>query len=152
MDLEELIREFLPSKNVLQLATSVNNQPWVCNVHYYSDDDLNMYWISTPQRRHSEEIKQNPRVAVVIKVHENTPNENYIIGLSAEGTAELAGRDLGQINEAYMKKLDKPAQLMADIKDGSNPHEFYKFSPTKFVLFDTKNFPKEPRQEWKIEK
>ena len=150
MDIEKLVREFLSTQNVLQLATSANNQPWVCNVHYYSDENLNLYWISTPQRRHSEEIQQNPKTAIVIKVHENTPAENYIIGLSAEGTAELVGRDLGEINDAYKNKLNKDPQLMADIKSGANPHQFYKFTPTKFVLFDTKNFPKDPRQEWQV--
>lgn len=149
MNTEELIRNYVPSKQVMQLATSVNNQPWVCTVHYFSDDGLNLYWISTEERRHSQEIAQNPNVTGYILVHQNTPEENYVIGLSFEGKAEYIGENIDEkIGQAYVDKLQKPANLLADIKSGANPHKFYKLTPTKFVLFDSKNFPQEPRQEW----
>jgi uncharacterized protein YhbP (UPF0306 family) len=148
---EELIREYLPMVNVMQLATSVGNQPWLCTVHFYNDDDFNLYWISTPERRHSQEIAHNNKVAAYMLVHENTPEEDYVIGISIEGTAELIGQEVdGVIDKAYAKKQDKDPQLMADIKSGKNPHRFYKFTPTKFVIFDTKNIKGNPRQEWSL--
>ena len=150
-DLRQVIKKYLESRNVMQLASVVDGQPWVCNLHYYSDDDLNIYWISTEARRHSVEIKQNQKVAAAVLVHENTPEEKYIIGLSIEGTAELLGQDpAGQISQKYTEKLQKPAQLMADIKSGKNPHKFYLLKPTKFMLCDTKEFPDAPWQELRI--
>ncbi len=74
---QELIRQYLPKINVMQLATSVDSQPWLCIVHYYSDEDLNFYWISTPERRHSQEIKDNQKAAAAILVHENNPSKLY---------------------------------------------------------------------------
>lgn len=87
--MKEYIREYLQTNNVIQLATAKDGQPWLCNVHFYADHDLNIYWRSTTERRHSKEIADNPKVAAVIKVHENTPQEDYVIGLTIEGTAEL---------------------------------------------------------------
>jgi uncharacterized protein YhbP (UPF0306 family) len=43
MDLKKIIKDYLQTPRVMQLATCVDNQPWVCNVHYYVDDDLNFY-------------------------------------------------------------------------------------------------------------
>lgn len=149
--MEEYIREYLKSNNVIQLATSADNQPWVCNVHYYSDKDLNIYWISTPDRRHSLEIAKNPKVAAVIKVHENTPEEEYVIGISIEGTAELLGASVDPaVVDGYGKKHAKKPEMIADIKADKAPYKFYKITPKNFVIFDTKNFEGDPRKEWKV--
>jgi len=147
---QDIVKQFLPKLNIMQLATSSDNKPWACNVHYYSDEGLNFYWISTLETRHSQDIAQNQQVAATILVHENTPEENYVIGISIEGTAELVGENIDdQIGEAYVKKHGKGPNLVRDIASGSNPHKFYCLKPSKIVLFDSKNFPKNPRQEWK---
>lgn len=147
--IEALLKEYLPTINVMQLATSANNQPWVCTVHYYSDDQFNIYWCSTLERRHSQEIKQNPKVAAAILVHENTPVEKYVIGISVEGTAELVG---GQVDEAilngYAQKHHTSSSFVENVRSGKEPHKFYKLSPSNIVMFNNKDFPDNPRQEW----
>lgn len=151
MDGKELIKKYLKEARVMHLATSVNNKPWVCNVHFYADDDNNIYWISTEARRHSQEIAQNPNVAATIKVHEDKPDEMYVIGLSVEGTAELlTEEETKKIGPHYVKKLDKVSTLVEDILSGKNPHKFYRLKPTNFVLFDTLNFHDNPRQEFSV--
>lgn len=145
---EDLVKEYLPMHRVMQLATSAANQPWACNIHYYSDDDLNLYWISTTDRRHSQDIAQNPQVAATILVHEDAPGENYVIGVSIEGKAELIGQNIDeQIAGDYINKLAKDPSLIKDIASGKNPHKFYRLKASKIVLFDSKNFPDNPRQE-----
>jgi len=147
-DIKKQIKNHLKKARVMQLATSVNNLPWVCNIHFYTDDDLNFYWISTLDRRHSQEIKQNQHVAVTIKVHEDTPEEQYVIGITVEGKAELLSeKEAKKIADHYKTKLNKPQSLIDDIFAGRNPHKFYRLKPEKFVLFDNKNFPEDPRQE-----
>ncbi len=47
MDVEKVIREYLPKVIHMSLATCVDNRPWVCEVHFVYDDDLNLYWRST---------------------------------------------------------------------------------------------------------
>jgi uncharacterized protein YhbP (UPF0306 family) len=150
-DIKKQIKNHLKKARVMQLATSADNRPWICNVHFYSDDNLTVYWISTVERRHSRDIEKNPHIAVTIKIHEDTPEEPYIIGLSAEGEAELiAEKEAKKIAAHYKNKLGKPQSLMDDILAGRNPHKFYRLKPVKFVLFDTKNFPANPRQEYTL--
>lgn len=148
--IDDLIREYLPTKNVMQLATARDNQPWSCNVHYYSDDDLNLYWISEPGRRHSLEIKDNPNVSVAIKIHENTSSEDYVIGIALEGIAELMAEFDETIAAAYRDKQNKGESFVEDMREGRKPFKFYKLTPKNFVLFSTKDFDENPRQEWSI--
>lgn len=135
----------------MQLATSKDGQPWLCNVHFYADDGLNIYWRSTTERRHSKEIAENPKVAIVIKVHENTPEEDYIIGMTIEGTAELLAEATDHtVVDAYCKKLGKDTKTAEAIKAGTDPNKFYKITPKNFVVFNTRDFEGNPRQEWQI--
>lgn len=148
MELRELIKDYLKTARVLQLATSVNNQPWVCTVHFYSDDDFNFYWVSSPTRRHSLEIEQNPKVAVTIKIHEDNPSEKYVIGISAEGITELIpDNEIEEIGDQYLSKFGEKHETVKDILEGKNPHKFYRFVPSKIALFDVLNFPNDPKQE-----
>jgi uncharacterized protein YhbP (UPF0306 family) len=149
MQAEDFIRQYLEQIKIMQLATSINDQPWACTVHYYSDKDLNLYWISTLEREHSKAIAQNPKVAAAILVHENTSEERYIQGISIEGEAELIGEQITlDIGKNYVEKIGRPPSLLVDIASGKNPHKFYRLKPSKIILFDTKNFPTDPRQVW----
>lgn len=151
MELNQLIQQYLEQVNIMQLATSVDNQPWACTIHYYTDSDFNLYWISTLAREHSKHISQNPNVAAAILVHENTPEEPYVIGISVAGTAELIGEKVDeQIGAGYVKKHGKDSSFLPDIASGKNPHKFYRLKPSRIILFDNKNFPDDPRKEWSI--
>jgi uncharacterized protein YhbP (UPF0306 family) len=148
MQAEDLVRQYAEQIKIMQLATSVSDQPWACTVHYYSDKDLNLYWVSTLERKHSQDIAQNPKVATAILVHENTPEEHYVIGISIQGKAELIGEQVPeQIGQSYIQKLGRDDKFLADIASGKNPHKFYRLTPSKIILFDSKNFPDNPRQE-----
>ena len=148
MEPVELVKRYLSQTNVMQLATSDNGQPWACTVHYYSDDDFNFYWISLLSRKHSLDIKQNNKVAAAVLFHENTSAEPYVIGISLEGTAELIGDQIDEkTSVAYIKKLAKDPSLLTNIATGKNQHKFYRLKPSKIILFDSKNFPDDPRQE-----
>lgn len=151
MDLKNLTQEYLENSRVMQLATSVDNKPWVCNIHFLVDSDFNFYWISEEGTRHSNDISQNPNVAITIKIHEDIPTENYVIGVSIEGSAGLlAPNDVEKIGFEYVSRLGKSPALIENILSGKSLLRFYKLTPKKIVLFDTKNFPTAPRQEYTI--
>ncbi len=63
LDVEKVIREYIADLYHLSLATSSNDSPWVCEVHFAYDDDLNLFFRSLASRRHSQEIKDNSHVA-----------------------------------------------------------------------------------------
>lgn len=144
----DLVKEYLAQVMIMQLATSDGNEPWACNVHFYADDDLNIYWLSTQDRVHSKHIVANPNVAAAILVHENTAQEPHVIGVSISGQAELVAEDSAdEIHKANLAKFTDRKDLIGRLTSGENPHVFYKFTPKTMNIFDTKNFPESPRQE-----
>jgi nitroimidazol reductase NimA-like FMN-containing flavoprotein (pyridoxamine 5'-phosphate oxidase superfamily) len=134
----------------MQLATCRDNQPWACNVHYFSDGDLNLYWFSEPGRRHSLELKDNPRASAVIQVHENTPEEDYVIGITVEGNAKEVTEFDDKILETFRDKHNKGENFIEEVKSGKKSSRLYKLTPTNIVLFDNRNFEGNPRQEWSL--
>jgi hypothetical protein len=55
-----------------------------------------------------------------------------------------------QLSTSVIRKLGRDQQLLDDIASGKNPHKFYRLKPSRIVLFDTKNFPDVPRQEYNL--
>jgi nitroimidazol reductase NimA-like FMN-containing flavoprotein (pyridoxamine 5'-phosphate oxidase superfamily) len=148
---EEVIRQQLPQVNIMQLAAAVNNQPQICTLHFYSDEDFNFYWCSTLDSSHPQAIKQNSQVAAYVLAHENTPEEDYVIGVSIIGQAELLDAEtIQKISAAYAEKLAKKPDYVSDIVSGKSPYKFYRLKPSRIVLFDNKDFPDNPRQELQI--
>lgn len=145
---EEIIREALRSAKTVQLGTSAGDQPWICTVHFYADEGLNLYWTSTVDRRHSKEIAKNPKAAAYLLVHENTPEEDYVIGISVEGTAQLFKPQNEMAAKGYVRKHGKDSAAVEAFVSGEKP--FYKLTPSKIVLFDNKHFPDNTRQEWHL--
>ena len=153
MQAKERILQLLKSKKVMQLATVRDGQPWVCNLHFWADDDGYLYWISTEARRHSQEIKDDKRVAAAIAVQtdEEVPGTPPI-GIQVEGDAELVtGPEMQPLLRKYFDYHRKPEKLYDEIIAGENPHKLYRLKPRLYVIFDVQNSPKDPRKEWSVE-
>lgn len=150
MDLRKLIEEYLSKAYLMQVATTDNNQPWVCSVYFAYDESLNLYWISRPTRRHSKELRSNERVAGTV-VLPHTHGEK-VRGLQFEGVAkELISKEAIKEIECYSNRFqDIPKEKIKTILEGKDSHVCYKISPTLFILFDEVNFPDNPRQELPI--
>lgn len=150
MDLRELIKDYLKEAKLMQLATSVNNQPWICSVWFAADEDLNIYWFSSTTRRHSAEILKNPKVAAAI-VLPHTPQDKPR-GLQLQGVAELLKqkKDILKAQSIYEGRIFTRQTITELMNNKENPHKFYRIKPTKFILFDAVNFPENSRQEYKL--
>lgn len=149
-NLRKLIEDYLKEAKLMQLATSSNNQPWVCNVWFAADKDLNIYWFSSTTRRHSKEVLKNKKVAAAI-VLPHTPKDTAR-GLQLEGTAEVV-KDKKTILKAillFTGRIFTKNQIELFMKNKKWPHSFYKIKPTRFVLFDAVNFPENSRQEYNV--
>lgn len=147
MSLKKLIENYLRETQLMQLATSVNNQPWVCNVWFASDGDLNIYWFSSTIRRHSKEVLKNPKVAGAI-VLPQTPKDPPR-GLQFQGIAKLLTKqvDIKKATTLFEGRIFSKKQIKELMLHKNKPHRFYKIKPTRFVLFDAVNFPNSSRQE-----
>lgn len=132
---------------MMQLATVANGQPWCCTVYFVTDDDYNLYWASLPTRRHSQEVKNHPQVAVAIPV--KFIKGETVAGIQIEGTAEelTPSPEIRAITERYAAKFNRDAAWVEDCVSGQTAHRLYKLTPTSYVLFDESNFPDNPRRE-----
>jgi ribonuclease HI len=143
---EEYIDEFLALGQVMQMATSKDNTPWISTVYFVADADRNIYWLSIPERRHSQEIIANPQVAIAIAVKQDIP----VIGIQASGTVEIVndGTVVKEILTAYVKKYDGAGQgFHHRFVAGKNKHQLYKLTPEALVLFDEVHFKENPAQK-----
>ena len=84
-NIKDLIKEVLEKGYLMSLATVDVGGVWVADVIYVHDDELNIYWISDSEIRHSEAILKNNKVAGAITV--SGPGENNL-GIQFEGLAE----------------------------------------------------------------
>ncbi len=134
----------------MQLSTAIDNQPWVCSVWFAADDDMNIYWISSINRRHSEEVMKNKKVGTVM-VLPQTP-EDAPRGLQLQGVAELLTKqeDIDKAVSVYAGRIFSKEKIKEFMEDEKNPHRFYRIKPTQFVLFDAVNFPDNSRQEYNL--
>lgn len=123
---------------MMQLATaSPDGRPWICNVWFAADKDMNIYWISSTNRRHSIEIAANPRVAASICLVRE-PSESDRGALQIEGTAEQVTNplEIARALKLYASRgifsVKQVKSFMADLK---YPHRFYRINPKTISLF-----------------
>ncbi len=149
MQLAELVKKYLNEVNMMQLATTSGDQPWICILYFAADDQQNLFWISTPVRRHSLEIAEHSKVAAAVPVKWSYGEP--IVGLQIEGQA-LEVSDPSAIAEGiryYVDKFKLGETFYQDFLAGKNKHKLYKLTSTRLRLFDKINFPdSDDAQEW----
>jgi uncharacterized protein YhbP (UPF0306 family) len=133
---EQIIRQYLPQVVHMSLATAgIDGKPWICEVHFAFDEELNLYWQSFQDRRHSQEIAQQPRVAGNV-VAQHFLNQK-VRGVYFEGVAEkLEGVDKAHPGyQAYAGRLGKGLELLDEWAkpEGSR---LYRLTVENFYLFD----------------
>lgn len=136
-DLKLRIKEVLDRGYLLSLGTVDDNGVWVADVIYISDEQQNIYWMSSPDFRHSKAIAKNPKVAGTITVSQKPGDLDFAIQL--EGVAEkMAGPQLALAAKFLMKKGKAvPSKIIDILREG---YCWYKLTPTKIELIDQKNF------------
>lgn len=132
---------------MMQLATSVDNKPWICNVWFAADSDLNIYWFSSTTRKHSNDILKNPNVAAAI-VLPQTPKDTPR-GIQLKGMAKvlIEQKDVDKAIAVYKYRIFPTETIEKLMRDKETPHKFYKIIPSQIVLYDGVSFPDNWRQE-----
>ncbi len=85
MNLKKEIDEYLKTQRLMSVAT-YGEYPWIANVYYVHDSDLNLYFLSKHWREHCKAIELNSKVAVAI-ADSSQPIYKPQIGLQISGTA-----------------------------------------------------------------
>lgn len=134
MNIEAIIREYIDKSFHMSLATSQDNKPWVCEVHFAYDDNLNIYWRSKTDRRHSQEITANPSVAGnIVKQH---ALDEYPHAVYFEGKAEIIEDESQhqQLYEYFKLRQDVTEAIIEDAKQPDG-HKFYKITVENWYAF-----------------
>jgi len=59
--------DFLKKQKLVAIATiDHENKPWIANVYYSVDEDLNLFFVSPQDTNHSKHIQKNSEVAFTI--------------------------------------------------------------------------------------
>lgn len=134
-EIEQIIRKYIPQVVHMSLATCADEKPWVCEVHFSYDDELNIYFCSSMQTRHCTEIRSNPKVSGTI-VTQHFLNQK-VRGVYFEGEAEqleVIGEDHPGFM-SYTKRLGGgPNFVQAARAEGSA--RLYKITVRDFYLVD----------------
>jgi uncharacterized protein YhbP (UPF0306 family) len=148
MDVEATIRQYLPQVVHMSLATSKDNKPWVCEVHFAFDDNLNLYFSSITSRRHSQEIAANPSVAGNI-VTQHFLDQPGVRAVYFEGQASLLGPgpERDEACEVYRRRLHRGPEIFEEVKKPDG-HQLYKITVDNYYLFDS--YASKPSQKYQL--
>jgi uncharacterized protein YhbP (UPF0306 family) len=138
--IEQAVRENIEKTVHMSLATSKDNKPWVCEVHFAYDDQLNLYYRSLTSRRHSQEIAENPFVAGNIVrqfVLDEAPTGVYF-----EGTAKLLtpGDEMDAAIVCTKERLKITDEIVAQSQQPDG-HQFYKITVKSWYIFGKFGLP-----------
>lgn len=118
----------------MQLATVQDGRPWVATVYFVVNDELNVYWLSWPERRHSRELAVHEQVAAAIVLKSDPP----VVGVQVEGVAEQVD-DPAQVRHImgqYDAKYHQGGQFADIFAAGKNHHVLYRLIPHTYAIFD----------------
>jgi uncharacterized protein YhbP (UPF0306 family) len=90
LDLRERTGEVLEKGYLISLGTVDDNGVWVADVIYVYDHELSIYWMSSPQSRHSLAIEKNSTISGTITASQ-TPGEKDF-GVQLCGVAAKLGK------------------------------------------------------------
>lgn len=147
MTARDAVIRYLDEVPLMQLATVSAEQPWVASVFFAADNMHELFWISSPNARHSQELQRNDRVAATVALP--APYGPTWQGVQIEGTAsEVKPEEIEALFQAYAERFNAHYRLPGLLKN-QDENRLYRLKPSLFVLYDNRSFPSEPRQEWR---
>lgn len=135
MNVEQAIRDYIQGVIHMSLATASGGRPWICEVHFAYDEDLNLYFCSTAERRHSAEIAANPRVSGnIVEQHAQGDKPRCV---SFEGTAEQLS-DVGGDHPAHLAYFGRFGRDVRGEAKEEGGNRFFKIAVDTFYVFDAR--------------
>ena len=125
-----LVDEVLNSSYLMSLGVSDEQGLWVADVIFVHDDEGNIYWMSTDDRRHSMAIEKNPNVAAAVTATMKPGDPD--LGLQMSGEAEKIDAVPREVVLRYFRKQNKPEPAQDFVV--LERHTWYVFHPTRIEL------------------
>jgi uncharacterized protein YhbP (UPF0306 family) len=131
-ELKQQIFNYLSQNKRMSLATAKENVPWAATVMFAYDDDLNLYFISKPETRKTQNLLANPKVSATINQFQMTPGK--ILGVQLEGIAKMIDKKRNSKELEIFKKRFNWAEKHLD------NHELFQITPKKIYYLDDGRF------------
>jgi nitroimidazol reductase NimA-like FMN-containing flavoprotein (pyridoxamine 5'-phosphate oxidase superfamily) len=128
----------IDANRFMTLGTAgADGTPWASPVWYAHADHTEFVWVSRPEARHSRNITERPRVAIVIFDSTVVPGDAQAVYL--EATAEEVGADDREATLAIFSSRSVATGLrawaVADIT-GPATHRLYRATATAHYVLD----------------
>ncbi len=136
------VLDFLGFHKLMTLAT-YGDHPWIASVYYSFDEDLNLYFISSPATIHGRQMEKNNKVAAAI-VDSNQKPSDVKRGLQIYGHVEKVS-DINKVRHALrlwkdFLNVQRPDISFENMQKGLYKGRMYKLVPKKIKLFDQEKF------------
>lgn len=138
--LSQQVIDYLESHNTMTLATCAGAMPWAATV-FYASDDLRLYFFSSPESRHCQNLAANSQVAVTVQ--EDYKDWRAIKGIQLEGKVALIDGLAGKAKAMaiYARKYPSVIQLFTDPTSGVYHKaflkvKFYRITPERLFYID----------------
>lgn len=129
----KLIAALLQSENTLALASvDERGDPCVAPLFYIADDELSLFWFSSPRSLHSRNLKQAPRASAAVFRH--AENWKGIRGVQMRGFVTVIADKLRRA--ALIKAYCERFQLGAAFRLAIGRCKLYKLRPDFFRYID----------------
>lgn len=123
----------------MALATCKDDVPWAASVMFAYDDRLNLYFISKPGTRKTQNLLDNPKASAAINQIQKTPGK--VIGVQLEGSAEMLDKTKNkQELEIFKNRFNWAEKYLSD-------HELFQITPKKIYYLDDERFGPGGREE-----
>ena len=139
-DLKQQVLDYLKSHNTMTLATCAGESPWAATV-FFASDGLSLYFFSSPESRHCQNLAANAHVAVTVQ--EDYQDWRKIKGIQLEGRVELVDGVIAKAKAMaiYALKYPEVIKLFTDPSGGAFHKAFLKVKfycvvPEKLFFID----------------
>src|SRR3989344_3218167 len=127
-------KQILASNIYMTIASaSKEGEPWISPVFFAYDEYYNLYWTSNKGSKHSQLIRNNPRVAIVI--FDSRAPEGEGDGIYFEATAEELNNEpeIRSAMELLSARVTKDEFRVKSVEEVSNDSAWriYRAVPTK---------------------
>jgi uncharacterized protein YhbP (UPF0306 family) len=146
-DLRIVVNEILQKTYLFTLGTSQDNIPWTADLIFVHDDQFNLYWISSPDARHSQDILKNETVSATITLVE----EGLGRGIQIQGAAEqfVDNQKIFDIKHKHAMRMGR--QVPNTLEDALNSQDvlgkvLYKLIPTQLFVISEPSFSAEKKE------
>ena len=101
--IQENAIKMLQDHHTVTISTTDEKSVWSATVFYVSDENLNLFFLSSAKSRHIQHIQKNPHVAATI--YKDQKDWEKIKGIQMSGMViELERTERKQVIDMYLKK------------------------------------------------